>query len=81
MDVFSLVLYRFLCDVLFNVCNFIYFAYQFLKAFGLMDAVNKGYIWAYASFQFAIVVLFAHIFYTVVRTTLCILYARLFITY
>ena len=34
------------------------------------DAVNKGYIWAYASFQFAIVILFAHIFYTLVRTPL-----------
>lgn len=29
--------------------------------------VSKGYIWAYASFQFAIVVLFAHIFYTVLN--------------
>ncbi|XP_074273470.1 uncharacterized protein LOC141597038 isoform X2 [Silene latifolia] len=26
--------------------------------------VSKGYIWAYASFQFSIVILFAHIFYT-----------------
>lgn len=30
-------------------------------------AVSKGYMWAYASFQFAIVILFAHIFYTVVK--------------
>ncbi|XP_010323931.2 uncharacterized protein [Solanum lycopersicum] len=29
--------------------------------------VGKSYIWAYASFQFAIVILFAHIFYAVVR--------------
>lgn len=29
--------------------------------------VSKGYIWAYASFQFAIVILFAHIFYTVLK--------------
>lgn len=29
--------------------------------------VSKGYIWAYASFQFAIVILFAHIFYTVLN--------------
>jgi len=28
--------------------------------------VSKSYIWAYASFQFAIVILFAHIFYNVV---------------
>ncbi|KAK9691366.1 hypothetical protein RND81_09G192600 [Saponaria officinalis] len=29
--------------------------------------VSKGYIWAYASFQFSIVVLFAHIFYTLLK--------------
>ncbi|KAF5196704.1 RING/U-box superfamily protein, partial [Thalictrum thalictroides] len=29
--------------------------------------VSKGYIWAYASFQFAIVILFAHVFYAVLR--------------
>ncbi|XP_056693398.1 uncharacterized protein [Spinacia oleracea] len=29
--------------------------------------VSKGYIWAYASFQYAIVVLFAHIFYTILN--------------
>ncbi|XP_038974205.1 uncharacterized protein LOC103719384 isoform X2 [Phoenix dactylifera] len=29
--------------------------------------VRKSYIWAYASFQFAIVILFAHIFYNVLR--------------
>uniref|UniRef100_A0A5B7AVX0 RING-CH-type domain-containing protein n=1 Tax=Davidia involucrata TaxID=16924 RepID=A0A5B7AVX0_DAVIN len=29
--------------------------------------VSKSYIWAYASFQFAIVILFAHIFYTVLK--------------
>lgn len=29
--------------------------------------VSKGYIWAYASFQFAIVLLFAHVFYTVLN--------------
>nr|XP_029121569.1 uncharacterized protein LOC105049083 isoform X2 [Elaeis guineensis] len=29
--------------------------------------VSKSYIWAYASFQFAIVILFAHIFYNVLR--------------
>ncbi|KAH0655937.1 hypothetical protein KY290_032753 [Solanum tuberosum] len=28
--------------------------------------VSKSYIWAYASFQFAIVILFAHIFYAVI---------------
>uniref|UniRef100_A0A5B7AR61 Uncharacterized protein n=1 Tax=Davidia involucrata TaxID=16924 RepID=A0A5B7AR61_DAVIN len=33
----------------------------------LMVAVSKSYIWAYASFQFAIVILFAHIFYTVLK--------------
>ncbi|KAG0497470.1 hypothetical protein HPP92_002161 [Vanilla planifolia] len=27
--------------------------------------VNKGYIWVYASFQFAIVIVFAHVFYNV----------------
>ena len=29
-------------------------------------AVSRSYIWAYASFQFAVVILFAHIFYNVV---------------
>ncbi|KAH9603801.1 hypothetical protein KSS87_000579 [Heliosperma pusillum] len=29
--------------------------------------VGKGYIWAYASFQFSIVILFAHIFYTLLK--------------
>ncbi|KAF9620694.1 hypothetical protein IFM89_013994, partial [Coptis chinensis] len=29
--------------------------------------VSRGYIWAYASFQFAIVILFAHIFYAVLN--------------
>ncbi|KAJ8642123.1 hypothetical protein MRB53_018817 [Persea americana] len=29
--------------------------------------VSKSYIWAYASFQFAIVIMFAHIFYTVLN--------------
>eukprot|EP00258_Populus_trichocarpa_P012870 XP_002323191.3 uncharacterized protein LOC7455873 [Populus trichocarpa] len=29
--------------------------------------VNRSYIWAYASFQFAVVILFAHIFYTVLN--------------
>ncbi|KAG1331843.1 E3 ubiquitin-protein ligase MARCH7 [Cocos nucifera] len=29
--------------------------------------VSKSYVWAYASFQFAIVILFAHIFYNVLR--------------
>ncbi|KAG8369171.1 hypothetical protein BUALT_Bualt15G0123500 [Buddleja alternifolia] len=29
--------------------------------------VSKSYIWAYASFQFAVVILFAHIFYTVLN--------------
>ncbi|KAH7654374.1 Zinc finger RING/FYVE/PHD-type protein [Dioscorea alata] len=29
--------------------------------------VSRSYIWAYASFQFAIVILFAHIFYNVLR--------------
>ncbi|KAM7464306.1 hypothetical protein LguiA_032427 [Lonicera macranthoides] len=29
--------------------------------------VSKSYIWAYASFQFAIVILFAHIFYAVLN--------------
>lgn len=29
--------------------------------------VSKGYIWAYACFQFAIVILFAHIFYTILN--------------
>lgn len=29
--------------------------------------VNKSYIWAYASFQFAIVILFAHIFYSILN--------------
>lgn len=39
--------------------NYIYILWPF--------AVGKSYIWAYASFQFAIVILFAHIFYAVVR--------------
>ncbi|MBA0683249.1 hypothetical protein Goari_024921 [Gossypium aridum] len=30
-----------------------------------MMTVSRSYIWAYASFQFAMVILFAHIFYTV----------------
>ncbi|PKA52340.1 E3 ubiquitin-protein ligase MARCH6 [Apostasia shenzhenica] len=29
--------------------------------------VSKSYIWAYASFQFAVVILFAHIFYNVLK--------------
>uniref|UniRef100_A0ACD5UI57 Uncharacterized protein n=1 Tax=Avena sativa TaxID=4498 RepID=A0ACD5UI57_AVESA len=29
--------------------------------------VTKAYLWAYASFQFAIVILFAHVFYNVLR--------------
>ncbi|XP_058100095.1 uncharacterized protein LOC131244598 isoform X2 [Magnolia sinica] len=29
--------------------------------------VSKSYIWAYASFQFAIVIMFAHIFYTILN--------------
>lgn len=29
--------------------------------------VSKGYIWSYASFQFATVILFAHIFYSVLK--------------
>ncbi|KAL2938857.1 putative E3 ubiquitin-protein ligase MARCH10 [Bienertia sinuspersici] len=47
----------------------------FACALGLLSSmiastmVSKGYIWAYASFQFAIVVLFAHIFYTVLNVT------------
>ncbi|GMN21506.1 hypothetical protein TIFTF001_045512 [Ficus carica] len=32
--------------------------------------VSRSYIWAYASFQFAIVILFAHIFYTIVRKSI-----------
>nr|GMD78139.1 Protein involved in mRNA turnover and stability [Ipomoea batatas] len=31
--------------------------------------VSKSYIWAYASFQFAMVLLFAHIFYTVLNVS------------
>ncbi|XAR52835.1 Ubiquitin--protein ligase [Bertholletia excelsa] len=31
--------------------------------------VSKSYIWAYASFQFAIVILFAHIFYNVLNVS------------
>ncbi|KAJ1703900.1 hypothetical protein LUZ63_003679 [Rhynchospora breviuscula] len=31
--------------------------------------VKKNYIWAFASFQFAIVILFAHIFYNVLKVT------------
>ncbi|CAD5169466.1 unnamed protein product [Musa acuminata subsp. malaccensis] len=34
-----------------------------------MVTVSKSYIWAYASFQFAIVILFAHIFYNVLRVS------------
>ncbi|WRX07975.1 hypothetical protein QQP08_000462 [Theobroma cacao] len=30
-----------------------------------MMAVSRSYIWAFSSFQFAMVILFAHIFYTV----------------
>ncbi|XP_077243899.1 uncharacterized protein LOC143884292 isoform X2 [Tasmannia lanceolata] len=29
--------------------------------------VSRGYIWAYASFQFAIVIMFAHIFYSILN--------------
>eukprot|EP00268_Persea_americana_P066012 TRINITY_DN8906_c0_g1_i3.p1 TRINITY_DN8906_c0_g1~~TRINITY_DN8906_c0_g1_i3.p1 ORF type:complete len:113 (-),score=9.62 TRINITY_DN8906_c0_g1_i3:748-1086(-) len=29
--------------------------------------VSQSYVWAYASFQFAIVIMFAHIFYTVLN--------------
>ncbi|KAI3869941.1 hypothetical protein MKW98_002830 [Papaver atlanticum] len=36
-----------------------------LSAMIASTMVSKSYIWAYASFQFAIVILFAHIFYTV----------------
>ncbi|KAK2982559.1 hypothetical protein RJ640_028726 [Escallonia rubra] len=35
----------------------------------MMVAVSKSYIWAYASFQFAIVILFAHIFYAVLNVS------------
>lgn len=31
--------------------------------------VSKGYIWAYASFQFAVVILFAHLFYNVLKVS------------
>lgn len=40
----------------------------------LMMAVSRSYIWAYASFQFAIVILFAHIFYTIVRKSVSVLW-------
>lgn len=30
-------------------------------------AVSRSYIWAYACFQFAFVILFAHVFYSIVR--------------
>ncbi|CAA2982691.1 E3 ubiquitin- ligase MARCH10 [Olea europaea subsp. europaea] len=45
----------------------------FSCALGLLSSmisstmVSKSYIWAYASFQFAIVILFAHIFYSVLK--------------
>lgn len=35
----------------------------------MIVTVSRSYIWAYASFQFAIVILFAHIFYTIVSRT------------
>ncbi|OVA14985.1 zinc finger protein [Macleaya cordata] len=38
-----------------------------LSAMIASTMVSKSYIWAYASFQFAIVILFAHIFYTVLN--------------
>lgn len=44
-------------------------------------AVSRSYIWAYASFQFAIVILFAHVLYTVVsvsRVLLSMLYPIIF---
>lgn len=43
------------------------FFIQNYKYIHWLFAVSKSYIWAYASFQFAIVILFAHIFYAVVR--------------
>ncbi|KAG0501839.1 hypothetical protein HPP92_001911 [Vanilla planifolia] len=36
-----------------------------LSSFVASTMVNKGYIWVYASFQFAIVIVFAHVFYNV----------------
>ncbi|KAG6470187.1 hypothetical protein ZIOFF_071244 [Zingiber officinale] len=33
----------------------------------VLYTVSQSYIWAYASFQFALVILFAHVFYSVVR--------------
>ncbi|KAL1564700.1 hypothetical protein AAHA92_07008 [Salvia divinorum] len=38
-----------------------------LSAMIASTMVSKSYIWAYASFQFAIVILFAHIFYAVLN--------------
>lgn len=35
-----------------------------------MVAVSKAYIWAYACFQFAIVILFAHVYYAIVRISI-----------
>ncbi|KAK9193755.1 hypothetical protein WN944_004452 [Citrus x changshan-huyou] len=41
---------------------------EFLKSLSHMTvAVSRSYIWAYASFQFAVVILFAHIFYSVLN--------------
>lgn len=43
-----------------------------------MVTVSRGYIWAYASFQLAIVILFAYIFYNIVSKFLLIVFASQF---
>ncbi|XP_027178346.1 uncharacterized protein LOC113777456 isoform X1 [Coffea eugenioides] len=42
-------------------------ALGFISTMIASTMVSKSYMWAYASFQFAIVILFAHIFYTVLN--------------
>ncbi|CDP16084.1 unnamed protein product [Coffea canephora] len=42
-------------------------ALGFISTMIASTMVGKSYMWAYASFQFAIVILFAHIFYTVLN--------------
>ncbi|KAF1868730.1 hypothetical protein Lal_00036168 [Lupinus albus] len=39
----------------------------FLSSIVASATVNRSYIWAYACFQFAILILFAHVFYTILN--------------
>ncbi|CAH9130538.1 unnamed protein product [Cuscuta epithymum] len=44
-------------------------ALGFMSSLIASTMVSKGYIWAYSSFQFAIVILFAHIFYAALNVS------------